>query len=106
MVYQEPKNGADLAAIINKGGKLIIYYTATWCGPCRMMAKPFSDLSDQYQGITFIKADIDACSEYPPVANISGVPAFFGYNGTTLIGNFAGANQNSLKDLCNKVQSA
>lgn len=35
-------------------------FWASWCGPCRMLAPVFEDISDRYDGeAVFVKIDID-----------------------------------------------
>ncbi len=35
-------------------------FWASWCGPCRMLAPVFEDISDKYEGkAVFVKMDID-----------------------------------------------
>ena len=35
-------------------------FTAGWCGPCRMIAPFFEELSNEFSGVLFIKVDVDA----------------------------------------------
>ena len=38
------------------GGKLLIVdYSTTWCGPCKMMAPKFDDMSNRYTDAVFVK---------------------------------------------------
>lgn len=43
----------------------VLYFTATWCGPCRMIAPIFSALAKDFPGANFVKIDVD---ELPEVA--------------------------------------
>lgn len=39
----------------------MVDFTATWCGPCRMIGPVFEELSGQYPQLIFVKVDVDAC---------------------------------------------
>ena len=54
-------NGNDLEELIASSNKTVFCdFWASWCGPCRMLAPVFEDVSDKYEdkGV-FVKIDID-----------------------------------------------
>jgi thioredoxin 1 len=44
------------AKISGSGDKLVVIdYSTTWCGPCKVIAPKFDELSDKYSDSVFIK---------------------------------------------------
>jgi len=37
----------------------VVDFTATWCGPCRVMSPIFVELSKKYPTLIFLKVDVD-----------------------------------------------
>ena len=54
-------NGAELEELIANSDKTVYCdFWATWCGPCRMLAPVFEEISDKYEDkAVFAKIDID-----------------------------------------------
>ncbi|GFZ03452.1 tetraticopeptide domain-containing thioredoxin [Actinidia rufa] len=55
----------------------VLYFTATWCGPCRFIAPLFTSLAGKYPKVVFLKVDIDEARDAAARWNISSVPTFF-----------------------------
>ncbi len=54
----------------------IIDFWAQWCGPCRMFAPVFEELSEEYAGkVHFYKVDTDAEQELAAVFGIRSIPS-------------------------------
>ncbi|KAK8814307.1 hypothetical protein WA158_008169 [Blastocystis sp. Blastoise] len=85
----------------------IMYFFATWCGPCKRMAPYFSALSNQNENINFVKIDVDKVPDVATLENVVSVPTFKLYSDKQLVAQFAGASKENLKsmvDYCNKKQ--
>nr|WP_042272258.1 thioredoxin [[Clostridium] dakarense] len=53
----------------------IVDFFATWCGPCKMLAPVFEDLSNEMDGsVGFYKVDIDQSLELAQRYGINTVP--------------------------------
>lgn len=57
MPFQEIKTDAELQAVIAKGKPVVIDFSATWCGPCRMIGPYFHDLGNEaeFSNVEFVK---------------------------------------------------
>ena len=53
----------------------VIDFSATWCGPCRMMAPVLEDLSEKMGGkVAFYNIDVDEVPEVAGMFGISSIP--------------------------------
>ena len=54
-------NGKELEELLANTDKTVFCdFWATWCGPCRMLAPVFEDVSDKYEDkAVFVKIDVD-----------------------------------------------
>jgi thioredoxin 1 len=84
-------------AIIKSDGKTILYYTASWCPPCKAIAPIFEKLSKENKDITFAKIDVDTLPEAADFAKIRSVPTFLFRNKQANIAEFSGADEGKLK---------
>ena len=52
--------------------QVCVDFTATWCGPCKMVAPLFARMAKEFTNVVFLKVDVDGvpvCS--PPSTRIS-----------------------------------
>jgi thioredoxin 1 len=92
----ENVTSAQVAQLQSEGKKLLVQYTATWCGPCKALTPRLSNLSNRYEDITFVKVDIEENMDSAVELGISTVPTVMIYDGDTLINRSVGANIDSV----------
>lgn len=60
-----------------KEGIVLVDFSATWCGPCKMLTPVLDALADEYagvDGVEIIKVDIDKCPNLASSYQITSVP--------------------------------
>jgi thioredoxin 1 len=92
----ENVTAAQVAQLQSEGKKILVQYTASWCGPCRALTPRLSNLSNKYTDVTFVKVDVDENMEAAQELMISTVPTVMIYNGEILINRSTGANHDAV----------
>ncbi|MCH4830632.1 thioredoxin family protein [Flavobacterium columnare] len=65
-----------LQNVINENEKVIVQFSASWCGNCRIMKPKFKKLSTETEGLTFVIVDAENSPESRKLANVSNLPTF------------------------------
>eukprot|EP00262_Sarcandra_glabra_P007659 TRINITY_DN2055_c0_g3_i2.p1 TRINITY_DN2055_c0_g3~~TRINITY_DN2055_c0_g3_i2.p1 ORF type:complete len:448 (+),score=106.28 TRINITY_DN2055_c0_g3_i2:881-2224(+) len=92
----------DLETKINTASSLsrlvILYFTATWCGPCRFIAPLYINLAGKYPKVVFLKVDIDELRDVAARWNINSVPTFFFIKNGKEVDKVVGADKGGLEN--------
>ncbi|KAJ7380428.1 Peptide-N(4)-(N-acetyl-beta- glucosaminyl)asparagine amidase [Desmophyllum pertusum] len=85
------------------GNRLVVVdFNASWCGPCRMMAPIFANLSVKYSAAVFLTVDVDKCKRTAATQGIRAMPTFFFYKNRKKVDEMQGANPTGLEDRINQ----
>ncbi|KAI4995743.1 hypothetical protein ZWY2020_037791 [Hordeum vulgare] len=65
------KTGCYVGCSTRAEQQVVIDFTASWCGPCRIMAPVFADLAKKFPNAVFLKVDVDDLKSFVMNYNIS-----------------------------------
>ncbi|MDG1195589.1 MAG: thioredoxin family protein [Polaribacter sp.] len=93
----------NLAEIVSDNQKVVVQFSASWCGNCRIMKPKFKKLSSENEDVAFVIVDAEKFRESRKLADVSNLPTF----ATFVDGKFLNQTQTNkfdvLKDLVNQV---
>jgi len=92
-----------LADLITKNEKVVVQYSASWCGNCRIMKPKFKKLASENESIAFILVDAENFPESRKLANVSNLPTFATFVNGQLINETQTNKQEVLIDLVNEI---
>lgn len=76
---------------INKEGVIVVDFFASWCGPCKMLAPVFEDLSNEMgDNPNFFKVDIDQSLELARTYGINTVPTMLVFKNGEVVDKMVG----------------
>lgn len=89
------------AHLVTEKQFMLLYFTATWCGPCKRVLPIIEQLStdEMYKNIEFCKIDIDLCDQLTNSYGITSVPTFILVDGEidhSIIERTSGADSKSI----------
>jgi len=91
----------DVSHLEDKECYNLLYFTASWCGPCKRIYPLIDTLSEGLDTdiIDIYKVDIDENEELAEKLHIRSVPTFFLYYQKNYINQCGGSDINKVKDL-------
>jgi thioredoxin 1 len=92
------------AAENNNNQLVVIDFTATWCGPCRMIAPIFQELSEAMPDVVFVKVDVDDNPDTAAKYSVSAMPTFVFIQKGKVVDRLMGANPARLQELIDEYK--
>ena len=83
-MLQEIKDDS-LQELIANQPKVIVQYSAGWCGNCRIMKPKFKKMATENEGISFVLIDAEKNPNSRQLADVSNLPTFAAFENGTLL---------------------
>ncbi|PWA90624.1 thioredoxin H-type 1 [Artemisia annua] len=82
---------------LDASGKLgVVDFTASWCGPCRVIAPVFEELAKKFSGVVFLKVDVDELKSVAEEFKVEAMPTFVFLKNGKEVDRMVGANKDEL----------
>jgi len=92
-----------LKEIIDNNEKVVVQFTASWCGNCRIMKPKFKRMAEENPDITFVIVDAENSPLSRTLANVSNLPTFATFNSGKLLSEAQTNKTEVLADLVNAI---
>lgn len=66
----------NLQSIVSENDTVVVQYSATWCGNCRIMKPKFKKLATENENVKFVIADAEKFPESRKLATVDNLPTF------------------------------
>ena len=96
-------NEDTLQDLVSKNEKVIVQFSASWCGNCRIMKPKFKKLASENENLTFVLVDAENSPESRKLANVSNLPTFATFNNGAFVNQVQTNKFEILKDLVDEV---
>ncbi|KAJ6831880.1 putative thioredoxin H4-1 [Iris pallida] len=68
----------ERVAEADKAGKIVVAnFSASWCGPCKVITPLYAEMSEKYPQLVFLLIDVDELVDLSSSWDIRATPTFF-----------------------------
>lgn len=92
-----------LQDIVNTNKKVVVQYSASWCGNCRIMKPKFKKLATEHEDMSFVLVDAENSPESRKLANVSNLPTFATFVDGKLVNQTQTNKAEVLAELVNEI---
>ncbi len=95
----------NLTELVSSNDTVVVQYSASWCGNCRIMKPKFKKLATENETITFVMADAEKFPESRKLATVDNLPTFATFKNGAFVNQVQTNKFEVLKELVDEVTS-
>ncbi len=95
----------NLKEVLDENKKVIVQFSAGWCGNCRLMKPRFRKFASETEGLKFVVVDAEKFPESRKLATVDNLPTFATYIDGKLVNQVQTNKHEILKELIDEVTS-
>ncbi len=93
----------NLGQIIDANKTVVVQYSASWCGNCRIMKPKFKKLASENTDTTFIIVDAEKFPESRKMATVDNLPTFATFKSGAFVNQVQTNKFDVLKELVDEI---
>ncbi len=93
----------NLQEIITENSNVIVQYSASWCGNCRIMKPKFKKEARDNEAVTFVLVDAEKFPESRKLATVDNLPTFAAFQNGSLKNQVQTNKYDVLKTLIHEI---
>lgn len=75
----------NLAEVIASNEVVLVQFSASWCGNCRIMKPKFKKMASENENVPFLMVDAEQFTESRKLANVDNLPTFAAFKNGVLV---------------------
>jgi thioredoxin 1 len=96
---------ADFQTTVENNDIVLVDFWAEWCGPCRIFAPIYDEVSEQHTDVVFGKVDTEAEQQLAGAFGIRSIPTLMAFRDGIMVFSQAGAlPAAALEDLLSQIR--
>ena len=97
-------NEDSLQDLVSKNEKVVVQFSASWCGNCRIIKPKFKKMASENENMTFVLVDAENSPESRKLANVSNLPTFATFVNGILVNQTQTNKAEVLAELVNEIK--
>lgn len=85
---EKVKDRKTFEKIWSDSNRIVVLFTASWCGPCQILKPMLKRLAEEYENVRFISLDVDASEDNSLLSDlmrVQAVPTIFYVSAGTIL---------------------
>lgn len=95
----------NLSDLVASKSRVLVQYSAGWCGNCRIMKPKFRKMSQECEDVTFVVVDSEKFPDSRKMAEVDNLPTFAAFKDGSLVNQVQTNKADVLKEFVDEATS-